>query len=94
MSARKLLPLVTGALLLSSNAFGGTLTKVDLCHALAEDLRLDLLLISDYRPEKSEAAEALEQGSALCDTGNAAQGVDVLTAGIESLGLPVRTHGG
>ena len=92
MTARTLLPAVAGALLLSSNAFGGTLPMVDLCRALAEDLRLDLLLISDYHPQRTQASDALEEGSALCGVDSAA-GVEVLTAGILSLGLPVRTHG-
>lgn len=92
MTARTFLPVLASALLLSTAAFAGTLPKVDLCHALAEDLRLDLLLISDYHPAKSQASEALEQGSAMCGTGNAAEGVEVLTAGIQSLALPVRSH--
>jgi hypothetical protein len=93
MTARSLLPVLAGALLLSSSAFGGTIPKVDLCHALAEDLRLDLLLIDDYHPAHSQAQAALEEGSAMCGTGDSANGVEVLTAGITSLGLPVRSHG-
>lgn len=93
MTARSLLPGLAGALLLSSTALGGTLPKVDLCHALAEDLRLDLLLIDDSHPSHSQASQALEEGSALCGGGNSAQGVEVLMAGIASLGLPVRSHG-
>lgn len=93
MTARSLLAAVAGALLLSSTAFGGTLPKVDLCHALAEDLRLDLLLLDDSHPAHSQASQALMEGSALCGGGNSAQGVEILTAGIASLALPVRPHG-
>ena len=93
MTARTLLPALAGALLLSSGAVGGTLPEVDLCRALAEDLRLDLLLIDDYHPSHDQATAALEEGSAKCGTGDSAAGVEILTAGITSLGLPVRTHG-
>jgi hypothetical protein len=93
MTVRTLLPALAGVLLLSSTALGGTVPKVDLCHALSEDLRLDLLLIDDYHPAHDQATAALDEGSAKCGTGDSAAGVEILTAGISSLGLPVRTHG-
>jgi len=91
MSTRTFLPLLAGAFLLSSTAMAGTLPKVDLCKAYAEDLRLDLMLISGAHPAHGQAQQALEEGSALCGT-DSAKGVEILTAGIASLALPVRDH--
>jgi hypothetical protein len=56
------------------------------------DLKQDLMLISDYHPQRNTATEALEQGTTLCLEGEPQAGVDVLKSGIASLGLPIRPY--
>jgi hypothetical protein len=92
MNARNLLGLLTGALLLSSAAAAESYPPANLCELYERDLRHDLMLISDYHPQRSTASDALAQGAALCLEGEAQAGVDVLKSGIASLGLPIRPY--
>jgi len=92
MTARNVLVLVAGALLLSSAAAAESYPPADLCELYERDLRHDLMLISDYHPQRNTASDALEQGAALCLEGEAEAGVDVLKSGIASLGLPIRPY--
>lgn len=92
MNARTLFAMAAGAVLLSTAAAAESYPPVELCELYQRDLRHDLLLISDYHPQRSTASEALEQGAALCLEGEPEAGIDMLKSGIASLGLPIRPY--
>lgn len=92
MGLRHTLTLTGAALLLASAAAAESFPPAQLCEMYHRDLRQDLMLISDYHPQRDAATEALEQGAALCLEGEPQAGVDVLKSGIASLGLPIRPY--
>jgi hypothetical protein len=92
MTMRNVLALAAGALLLSGTAAAESFPPAELCEMYQRDLRQDLMLSSDYHPQRNTATEALEQGAALCLEGEPEAGVDVLKSGIASLGLPIRPY--
>lgn len=92
MTAKTLLPLIVGGLLVSSVAIGATLPGPNLCEVYTRDLTHNMMLVGPTHPGYDEAEWALIDSRTECKMDKQAEGVAVLIAGIEALGLPVRSY--
>lgn len=91
MKAKTLLPLLAGGMLITIAA-QATQVPVNLCWLYTRDLKQDMMLVGSTHPGYDEAAWALIDSRTECMMDKQEEGVAVLIAGIEALGLPVRTY--
>ncbi|HKY94720.1 MAG TPA: hypothetical protein VJL84_05410 [Kiloniellales bacterium] len=91
MKLKTLLPLLGGGLFITTAALA-TQTPVNLCDLYTRDLKQDMMLVGESHPGYDEAAWALIDSRTECMMDKQEEGVAVLIAGIEALGLPVRTY--
>ena len=89
MNARLLAPLLAAGLLLSSVAVANV-PPVQQCQRYGEDLRYAVSGIHFHDGQPGFVTEAQRQARTLCVQGEAEQGVEVLKAAIEQLGIPLR----
>lgn len=91
MKAKTLLPLLGGAMLLTTAAMAAQV-PVNLCELYKRDLTQDMMLVGPTHPGYDEAAWALIDSRTECKMDKQEEGIAVLIAGIEALGLPVRSY--
>jgi len=91
MKTKLLFPVLAGGVLLST-AVLATQTPVNLCELYTRDLKQDMMLVGPTHPGYDEASWALIDSRTECKMDKQEEGVAVLIAGIEALGLPVRSY--
>jgi len=91
MKAKILLPMLAGGVLFSTVAMSAQ-TPVNLCELYTRDLKQNMALVGPSFPGYDEAAWALIDSRTECRMDKQEQGIAVLIAGIEALGLPVRSY--
>lgn len=90
MQVRLLASVAVAASLYAGSALADAYPPINACQLYAMDLRQDMALATAWNPNYAAAEAALAEGKHLCAKGQPAEGIAVLVAGIEALGVPVR----
>ncbi len=89
MKATLFASLVASGLMLSAGALATSYPGPNECKLTSTQLRQNLMLVTAWAPNYDSASAALKEGMVLCGAGESAEGVALMKAAIESLGLPI-----
>jgi hypothetical protein len=92
MNARILAPLLAAGMMISSAASAG-IPYIQQCQLYGDDLRYAVSEIHFHGGQPEFVTQAQQKARTLCLMGNAQEGVEVLKAAINQLGIPLRDRG-
>ena len=96
MKMRVLTLAIAGGIMLSaplaSTAFAINMVDYNKCQLLSQDLKWDLMLVTEASAKYAAGSAALEEANAAKEKRDGAACIEASVRGIEGMGLPVNTY--